>query len=256
MSGFDDLAARLHDAQLTRRPIPPLTGALPDLSLAEAYVIQGLYVRRRSSHGERRIGLKLGLTNRAAMLAAGAERCVGGRLTDAMLLEDGGAVSMSRFLQPRVEAALAFRLKEPLAPGVTPAAAMAAVDAVAPVIEVLDSRYTEPGSKLADLVADNAGCAGLIVGPWCPPDIDLSNLGVVLSVNGRPQAISSTAAVLGHPVRALAAAAALCEQWGETLQPGDLVVSAGGTAPRPIGAGEALQVEIQHLGSTWMSVVE
>lgn len=53
------------------------------------------------------------------------------------------------------------------------------------------------------------------------------------------------------------AAAAPCEQWRETQQPGRS--GAPGRrygAPALVSVGEALQVEIQHLGSTRTSVVE
>ena len=41
---------------------------------------------------------------------------------------------------------------------------MAAVDAVYPAIEVVDSRYAQP-FRLADSVADNAGAARVVLGP-------------------------------------------------------------------------------------------
>ena len=248
MSRLEDLAGRLDDAQLTRRPTTPE----PELSLADAYTVQSLVVQRRLGRGERRAGLRLGRVDDPAVPAS-AGGFAGGRLTDRMLLQ-AGAVDLGQHLQPSARAALVFRLRERLGPGGTPTGALAAVGAIAAAIEITDGRFRDSESRLCDLVADNLGCAGLIIGPWRSSEIDPSNLGVVFNVNGRPQDIASTAAVLINPGRALAAAAWFCEQWGETLEPGDLVVAGGVTAPYGLGAGETVSVEVQHLGSVSLSV--
>jgi 2-oxo-3-hexenedioate decarboxylase len=57
------------------------------------------------------------------------------------------------------------------------------------------------------VVADNSSSSGFVVGPWHRADLDCSNLGIVLSVNGVPALVGSTAAILGNPLRSLVAAA-------------------------------------------------
>ena len=51
----------------------------------------------------------------------------------------------------------------PIAPGADVADVLAAIEAVYPAIEVVDSRYAEP-FRLADSVADNAGAARVVLG--------------------------------------------------------------------------------------------
>src|SRR3546814_8821429 len=67
---------------------------------------------------------------------------------------------------------------------VTMAQARAAVAAVAPAMEVIDSRYENFKFALADVIADNSSSSGFVVGSWNDPHQDISNLGVILEIDG------------------------------------------------------------------------
>lgn len=251
---YAGLAERLDKALLTKTAMPQITLAHPELPLAGAYEIQSLLVHRRLQRGERRIGMKMGLTSRAKMLQVGVNEMSWGRLTDAMLLEEGGVLARDAYIHPRLEPELAFLIGKPLSGKVTAAQALSAVDGVAPAMELVDSRYLDFKFTLNDVVADNSSAAGLVIGPWCSPTQDLSNLGVVLEVNGMVIETASTAAILGHPVRALVAAARLAAEAGETLHPGDIVMSGGLTAAHSISPGESVRATLQNLGFVSINV--
>ena len=102
----------------------------------------------------------------------------------------------------------------------TPLQALSAVEAVAPAVELIDSRYQAFKFSLTDVVADNSSSSGFVVGPWHAPDVDFSNLGIVVSFNGSPVLVGSTAAILGHPLRSLVAAARFAAEADEPLQAG------------------------------------
>ncbi|HKY81644.1 MAG TPA: hypothetical protein VJM09_09235 [Sphingobium sp.] len=51
-------------------------------------------------------------------------------------------------------------------------------------MEIIDSRYENFKFSLADVIADNSSSSALVVGSWGDPRQDLSNLGVLLSING------------------------------------------------------------------------
>ncbi len=108
MDKLERYAEILDSAALHARATPQLTHTDPDLSVADAYLVQKLSVDRRLSRGERRIGVKMGLTSRAKMLQVGVDEVAWGRLTDAMLIEEGAAMSYARFVHPRVEPEIAF----------------------------------------------------------------------------------------------------------------------------------------------------
>ena len=239
------LAERLDRAAFDAVATPQLE--MP-LSLEDAYAVQRTSIARRLARGETRIGIKMGFTSRAKMVQMGVSDLIWGRLTSGMLVEDGGSVSLAKYVHPRVEPEVAFLIGKPLAGRVTAMQALDAVDAVAPALEIIDSRYQDFRFSLTDVVADNSSSSGFVVGPWSRPGADLSNLGLVMAFDGRPQAFGSTAAILGHPLRSLVAAARVVAEAGERLSPGDLVLAGGATAASALVAGSFVSLEMHTLG--------
>lgn len=248
------LAATLDAAVLGASAVPQLS-AQHALTLAEAYEVQRAGVARRLARGERRIGVKMGFTSRAKMEQMGLSDLVWGRLTDGMIVEDGGRVARARFVHPRVEPEVAFLLGRDLAGQVTLPQALAAVAAVAPALEIIDSRYRDFRFSLPDVVADNTSASAFVVGPWHAPGGALDNLGLVLAIDGRPRAYGSSAAILGEPLRALVAAARLAGAAGEVIRAGDLVLAGGATAALALEAGMHVQLELQRLGRASFTLV-
>jgi 2-oxo-3-hexenedioate decarboxylase len=251
MTDLAGLAQRLDDAQRSATATPQLD---EPIALADAYEVQRGSMARRYARGERRIGIKMGFTSRAKMVQMGIDEMIWGRLTDAMLVDDGGAIAFERFVHPRVEPELAFLLEKPLAGRVTPMAALAAVAGVAPALEIIDSRYENFRFSLIDVVADNSSSSAFVVGPWSDPTLDFSNLGMILEIDGAPRQIGSSAAILGHPIRSLVAAARLADAAGEPLQAGDIVMAGGATAAEALRPGMRIRLSVQSLGTAAFQV--
>lgn len=218
------------------------------ITLAQAYAVQQASIQRRLQRGETRIGIKMGFTSRAKMIQMGVSDLIWGRLTSGMQVEDGASITLSRYVHPRVEPEIAFLIKRPLAGRVSAMQALSAVEAVAPALEIIDSRYENFRFSLTDVVADNSSSSGFVTGPWARPDTDLSNLGLVMAFEGRPQAFGSTAAILGHPLRSLVAAARVVAEAGECLEAGDIVLAGGATAASALQAPSFVSLEMQRLG--------
>ena len=242
------LAQIVDDAARHARAVPQLSAARA-LSLADAYEVQRASIELREERGENRIGLKMGFTSRAKMLQMGIDDVIWGRLTDAMLVEEGGTISFAHYIHPRVEPEVAFLLRESLPGKVTAAQALESVAAVAPALEIIDSRYQDFKFSLPDVVADNASSSGLVIGPWCAPNTDLGNLGMLLELDGRVRQIGSSAAILGHPLRSLVAAARLAAEAGEPLQRGWIVMAGGATAAEALSPGMHVRCVVESLGS-------
>lgn len=253
MSTIEALARTLDEAAREARELAQIDPG-NKLSMEDAYAIQKLSIGLRESRGERRAGVKMGFTSRAKMIQMGLSDVVWGRLTDRMQEEEGGNVDFKRFIHPRVEPEIAFLLKKPLSGHVTPAQALAAVEAIAPAIEIIDSRYREFKFSLPDVIADNASSSGFVIGPWCSPQQDFSNLGLTLSIDGRVLQVGSTAAILNHPLRSLVAAARLSAAAGEPLQAGWVVMAGGATAAEWIKPGQYVSIEMERLGSAGFHV--
>ncbi|MPY71607.1 MAG: 4-oxalocrotonate decarboxylase, partial [Alphaproteobacteria bacterium] len=164
------------------------------------------------------------------------------------------SIDMKDYVHPRVEPEIAFLLGERLEGPVTAAQAMAAIEAVAPAIEIIDSRYRNFKFSWADVVADNCSAAGYVLGAWTNLDADLSNLGMILEFNGRPVQIGSSAAILGHPVRSLAAAARLSSEAGEPLEAGWIVMAGGATAAEALAPDTHVRLTVEDLGTVAFSV--
>lgn len=251
MADLEKIAERLDDAARNAKAVPQLAG---EISLDDAYEIQKRSVLRRLKRGEARVGVKMGLTSRAKCLQMGISDIIWGRLTNAMIVEDGGPLARRQHVHPRVEPEIAFLLKAKLAGSVTPLQALAAVEAIAPAMEIIDSRYENFKFSLTDVVADNCSSSGFVTGSWHKPELDFSNLGMVMSFNGRPVQIGSSAAIMGHPLRALVAAARFAGQADEPLQPGWIVMAGGATAAEALAPGTWVEHEVQHLGRVAFSV--
>lgn len=248
-----ELARTVDEAARTATEIPQLADS-HDLGLEEAYAIQALSVRRRQERGERIVGMKMGLTSRAKMNQMGVHDVIWGRLTDAMRVEDGEAIRLDRYVHPRVEPEIAFLLKRPLEGLVTLAEALNAVEAVAPALEIIDSRYQNFKFSLPDVIADNSSSSSFVLGAWNRLDVDLSNLGMVMRFNGRTVQVGSSAAILGHPGRSLAAASRLVAASGLRLEAGWIVLAGGATAADALSPGLSVTLDVQHLGVAGFTV--
>ena len=254
MSSLVQYAEIVDEAARTAKAIPQLTTSAP-LGLEEAYAVQALSLDRRFARGEKLVVVKMGLTSRAKMIQVGVDEVIWGRLTDAMRLEEGGALSKKRYVHPRIEPELAFLMKRELSGEVSAAEALSAVEAIAPAMEIIDSRYENFKFALPDVIADNSSSSGFVVGNWARPDQDFSNLGIVVEVDGRAVQIGSTAAILGHPTRSLVAAARAAACIGG-LKPGWIVLAGGATAAHPLSVGQHVRTIMQNLGSVSISVAE
>jgi 2-oxo-3-hexenedioate decarboxylase len=240
------LAARLDEAALTATPVPQLAlGADVDT----AYGVQEALVRRRTDRGERFVGLKMGLTSRAKMKQVGVEEVIWGRLTDGMRVDDGGSLPVGGLIHPRVEPEVAFlldRLPEPDEPLID---FTSAVRAVAPALEVIDSRYANFTFSLTDVIADNTSAAAFVLGPWAPVPDGLDNLGVLLEVDGRVAQVGSTAAILGDPRRALGEGIRLAGRYGVRPRAGWVFLAGAATAAVPLPPGVHVRAVVESLGS-------
>jgi len=254
-SSVERFAITLDDAARYARAIPQLSAAGGEsLNIEDAYEIQRLAMCHRLKRGSHRVGMKMGFTSRAKMVQMGVHDMIWGRLSSDMVVEDGGSLSLAVYVHPRVEPEIAFLMKKELVGNVTPLQALAAVEAIAPAMEIIDSRYDNFKFSLTDVVADNASSSGFVTGPWHRPDIDFSNLGLVMSFNGQPRQIGSTAAILGHPLRSLVAAARFAMHAQEPLKAGWVVMAGGATAAEALTAGTYVEMEMQSLGRVGFSV--
>ncbi len=245
MAHLVDAAAR--DVEL----IPMLTEENPDLSVNAAYIVQRASMQLRKSRGEHIVGMKMGLTSKAKMEQVGVHDPIYGHLTNEMQRSSGDPLYMHEHGHPRAEPEIAFILDDHLEGPCTAAQAIRAVGGVCAAIEVIDSRYRDFKFNLSDVVADNASSTRFYLGDTIlsPYEIDVANVGMVMSFNGEVRETGSSAAIFEHPARSLAKLANMLMLFEERLEAGMVILAGGATKANHVEAGDHVRLEVQNLGS-------
>ena len=157
---YQAYADKLWEAESDRVQIDRLTDSNPEMTVADAYRVQLLNVKRRLENGEKLIGMKIGLTSAAMQKMLNVSVPDYGHLFDSMLLTNGQVCHVDQLIQPRAEGEISFCLNKTLkGPGVTVADVYEATRYVVPSIEIVDSRIKDWKIKLQDTIADNGSSA-------------------------------------------------------------------------------------------------
>lgn len=243
----DLLAAAVTHADPAERPET-------EPSVATAYAVQRELLRRSIAAGARQVGVKLGFTSRAKMAQMGVDSVIAGYLLDAHQVTDGAALDRSTLIHPRVEPEIAFRIGRDVGADEPVEAVLAAVDAVAPALEVIDSRFRDFRFRLGDVIADNTSAARFVVGEWCPVPEDVSDLEVTMSLDGSVVAQGSTAAILGDPWQALRELRGLPEATHLGLRKGAVVLAGAATEAVPLPRSGRVEAVVHGLGRAGLDI--
>jgi 2-oxo-3-hexenedioate decarboxylase len=253
MLDLDAIAAEMKSAQDEVRQIAPLTERASGFDTAAAYEVARLIHEARVRDGMRRIGRKIGFTNRSIWSEYGVYQPIWGNVYDTTLvqLRDArGACRLGRLTEPRIEPEimLHFRSSPPLTDD--PTAILACIDWIAHGLEIVQSHF--PGWKfaVADTIADNALHGTLLVGE--PTRVEqlgadvaaviaqLERFSVALACDGEVRDRGRGANVLDGPLAALAHLIAVLAQQRlmPPLQAGELVSTGTLTRAFPVCPGE------------------
>jgi 2-oxo-3-hexenedioate decarboxylase len=245
----DELAARLDRAVRSATAIPQLSQETP-LSLEQAYAVQHAGIALRAGRNDPVVGVKLGFTSEAKARQMGVSDVVIGRLTASMQVPDDGTLDVGGLVHPRIEPEVAFRLGTALEPDAADDP-LSAVSEVAPALEIIDSRYRDFRFSLEDVVADNTSAAGFVLGEWRSFEgvrAALAGAAVSLAVDGVTVEKGATSAILGDPVRAVAAARRMAGQYGFGLPAGTVILAGAATAAVALEPGVLVEASVDGLG--------
>lgn len=230
----------------------------PEMTMDDAYAVQAAWIRQKIAAGRRVIGWKIGLTSKAMQYALNIDIPDSGVLLDDMMFEDGATVPADRFIQPRIEAEIAFVMKAPLrGPDISIFDVLNATDYVTPALEILDTRIlrVDPQTKkprtIVDTISDNAANAGIVTGGRAvrPGEIDVRWMGAIVSRNAEVEETGLGAGVLNQPARGVAWLANRLAQYGDGIEAGQIVLA--GSFIRPIEArhGDTINADFGPYGS-------
>jgi 2-oxo-hept-3-ene-1,7-dioate hydratase len=236
-------AERLDIAEQTRVQTGLLSLRHPEMTMDDAYAVQSAWVGKKVAYGRKVIGWKIGLTSKAMQYALNIDIPDSGVLFDDMMFEDGATVPADRFIQPRIEAEIAFVMKAPLkGPNATVFDALNATGYVTPALEILDTRIlrvdpeTKKARTIVDTISDNAANAGIVLGGRAvrPDAIDMRWMGAIVSRNAEVEETGLGAGVLNQPARGVAWLANRLSTYGDGIEAGQIVLA--GSFIRPIEA--------------------
>jgi len=244
-------AADLLAAEANGTQIGLLTLRHPQMAMDDAYAIQNAIYRAKIKAGRKVIGWKIGLTSKAMQYALNIDIPDSGILFDDMTFETGSVVPAGRFIQPRIEAEIAFVMKHPLGGAqITREDVITATDYVAPAIEILDTRIARIDQasgetrKICDTISDNAANAGIVLGAQkhAIDAHDLRWVGAIAARNGDVEETGLGAGVLNDPIESVVWLAQRMSQYGQKIEPGHVILS--GSFIRPVECPPRTRIDV------------
>lgn len=260
MKGTREIAAEIAAAYRNKQLIPAPTSHESGFDLTAAYAVERELVRMRLAEGRRTAGLKVGFANKAMWRALKLDTLVWAHMYDDTVRHAAhfeAELSVGKYVSPKLEPEIVFKLWKPLPEGnVAAAAVLDAVESIALGFEIIDCVY--PGWKFTpiDFVAAYGLHAGLIVGAPLPvtahdiPSLidQLAAFTVTLKKNGEIVAQGSGKNSLKSPALCLGElASALARQGAPPLDTGDFVSSGTLTEAQLIAPGETYTAVVEGI---------
>lgn len=234
----------------------------PEMDMDDAYAVQNAIYRAKLAQGRSVIGWKIGLTSKAMQSALNIDIPDSGILFDDMVFEHGATVPAGRFIQPRIEAEIAFVMKSAIAGAdVTRKDVLAATEYVAPSLEILDTRIVRKEARTGaprtvfDTISDNAANAGIVLGPerHAMDSVDLRWIGAITSRNGEVEETGLGAGVLNDPVKSVVWLARRMAGYGQSIEPGQVILSGSFIRPVECPPGSQITADFGPFGSVAVS---
>lgn len=255
---IDKMATDLLSAEVSHDQIGLLTERHPSMDMDDAYAVQKSILEQKQKLGRKIIGWKIGLTSKAMQYALNIDIPDSGILFDDMLFENNARIPKDRFIQPRVEAEIAFVMRSPLSgANVTRNDVINATDYVTPSLEILDTRIlrvsptTKKTRTVIDTIADNAANAGIVLGDKKHKisEFDLRWVGAIASRNGEVEETGLGAGVLNDPIMGIVWLAKRMSAYNMEIKAGDIILSGSFIRPIETMSGALIEADFKDFGS-------
>jgi 2-keto-4-pentenoate hydratase len=217
------------------------------LTLDQAYRIQLGMIGRRVAAGEQHIGWKVGLTAKPIQEQFGFHEPVFGCILENK--QSGHVFGRDELINPGFENELCLRVNRDLTGDVDMAEVRAAIDAVYPSLEIIETRG-DLSAQIAVALADNAQQKTIILGTPLPlGERALDKVAVGIEINGKIVATGRGDAVLGDPLNSVIWLARKLPEFGRGIRAGDLIMSGSFTRQFPIAPGDRVRADFAGIGA-------
>ncbi|MEX0339029.1 MAG: 2-keto-4-pentenoate hydratase [Arenibacterium sp.] len=250
----ETLADQIAAALAASNQIAPVFAGVSPPPLDAAYAIAA---RVRSRQGGRRVGLKVGFTNRGIWPVYQVDRPIWGVVYTETLLAPDQPVNAARFSLPRIEPEIVLGLARAPERGMSLAECADCIDWVAPGFEIVQSIYADWKFSVADAVAAQSMHGGLVLGEKraATPETlaELNREKVALMKEGQSIETGFGANALDGPLSVLHHLVALLPET-DALEAGELVTTGTLTDAWPIAAGETWAARYEGVLNSTLSV--
>ena len=231
-------------------------------SIAQALAIQDIIVAARVARGERRLGYKIGFTNRTIWDRYGVHHPIWGPVYDSTVINltaTQGEVSAAGFAEPRLEPEIVVRLRS-VPEAADPVAIASSLEWVAHGFEIVQSHFPGWAFTGAESFAAQGLHGALLIGPKINPadlasDTDalpdaLAAITVQLFERGSDTCVDEGVGtnVLDGPLHAIAHLMRELAATGLSLSAGDIITTGTITDAQPLVAGQQWRSELGNAG--------
>lgn len=224
------------------------------LTQVEAYRINLALLERHAARGEPQAGWKVGLTAAAIRTQFGLPEPLFACLFQHGRWQSGGTWPLAAMRGPGFENELCLVLGERLAgPGVTIERASRAVAAVAPAMEIIETRGPNSLDGVMPMLADNGQQFAFVTGPevaFDPAIHDLGATSVDILIDGAVQERAYGSAVMeSSPLASVAWLANKLAELERALEPGEVVMTGSFTRQYKLDRPMRVEARFTPFGS-------
>lgn len=243
-------AGVLHGARIKAQPIAQISKEIISFSRPDAYSVQELQMKLREDQGETQVGWKMGLTSEAKRLQMNLDSPLYGFLMEQMQIKNQGPFQLAGRIHPKIEPEIAFLISQDLRGTVTRKEVLDSCGGIAAALEILDSRYEHfKYFSMEDVIADNSSSSHFVVGPWEKnfKELDLLNLNMEMSIDGKPAQIGNSKDISGDPVLSVIQLCSLLAERNQFLKAGSIVLAGAATVAEMLKPGMTVELKVQSL---------
>jgi len=250
------IADEVFAALAAGRQITPFTSRPAGLTLDDAYRVTALLKGKREARGEKRVGRKIGFTNRTIWEEYKVYAPIWGYVYDSTVhdLSDRATLPLAGLCEPRIEPEIVFGLASAPAADMDETALLSCVDWVAHGFEIVQSIFPQWQFGAADTVAANGVHGALLIGPRhrigsrvAPWQMALSAFPIDLLCDGCLVDRGHSTNVLGGPLSALRHLVGLLayDAINPPLAAGEMVTTGTLTRALPVKSGETWSTALE-----------